>query len=124
MTEQEILEGNNLIAQFMGYIQEETIDEGWLMWKRNKQDAISFRTLTFEKNWNELMPVLDRIESLTAEDGRGVVNFVVTQDSVYCVISQGGEAIIADYQGETRIECTYGAILKFIKWHNQDPTHQ
>lgn len=70
-------------------------------------------------NWSQLMPVIDKIESFTGIDGRGIVNYVVTLDTNYCVISLGGEEIIADYQGETRIESAYKAVVKFIECYNQ-----
>ena len=78
------------------------------------KDYKAGKDLLYHYYWNDLMPVVDYIESLTGEDGRGKVNYVVTMDSSYCVISLGGEEIVADYQGENRMDSTYNAILKFI----------
>jgi hypothetical protein len=122
------LEGNELIARFMGYIQEETVDEGWLMWKRNKEDAISFRTLTFDRNWSELMPVVEKI---------GQTHNIRIQVSICSItmryfdrkqymkkhnVSFDEVPPIAECNESTFIGNVWHCVAGFIKWYNtQNP---
>lgn len=116
------LDSSNLIAEFMPNMV-------WIIpgnpayppyWRRIDKEGLPIKDfkagkeLTYHYYWNELMSVVDYIESLQGEDGRGKVNYVVTIDSSYCVISLGGEEIVADYQGENRMDSTYQAVIKFI----------
>lgn len=121
MEQSEIIEGNRLIAVFHGWKHIPTPKgkgKGYWDFPEWKRASWSEESLEYHRSWDWLMPVVDKVESLTVEDGRGPVNFIVSMDSTYCVISQGGEGVVADYQGDNRMECTYHAILRFIRWYN------
>lgn len=76
----------------------------------------------FEIDYNWLMPVVEKIESLTMEDGRGEVNYVVTIETDYCVVSVGGEEVVAEAQafdsGISKIGIVYECVVKFTEWYN------
>src|SRR4051812_17481784 len=71
--------------------------------------------------WNTLMPLVDKIETLESEDGRGQVPYVVTIEPQYCVISRGGEAVLWETQSEPdepKIQTVWETVLKFIEAYN------
>ena len=72
----------------------------------------------FHKDWNWLMEVVDRIESLLwKEDNYFNVTIGAT---CYCVIRDSfGDTIEILKDGKTKIEATYNAVVEFIKWYNE-----
>lgn len=82
---------NYLIAKFMG------VDTSKL-WKS-----------MYDTDWNELMPVIDRIEAL---------GYSVNIISKSCSIFVNREWQFR-YTSDTKIEAAYNSVLSFIKWHNQ-----
>jgi hypothetical protein len=121
MTHEETVEGNVLIAGFMGYetdndngvlhfiIPEHPIEVHWM----GNADRYERDMLKYHQNWEWLMPVIDKIESLGSK--------VQTSTSPrcsrhYCEIRVFG---FAHEWADTKIEAAYNAIVKFIKWYNQ-----
>lgn len=109
---------NRMIAEFMGGFLRD-MGNGDMVW-----DHEHFMSplvckgqfeLKYHELWEWLMPVVDKIESLTGTDGRGDPNYVVTIEGCYCVISVGGEEVVVERQLESKIESTYEAVLKFIE---------
>jgi len=63
----------------------------------------------FEYDWNWLMQVVDKIESL---------GFVVSISENVCYV----ETTLTDYYSEleeTKIQATYNACVRFVKWYNE-----
>ena len=133
MSNTSVIEGNKLIAEFMGakwLFQDDAIYHryGWFyeldntptkwtsLWHDNEH-------LQYHSSWDWLMPVVEKINALQVpEDSRGVVTYVVTIEPGYCVISAGGEGIVSEEQafdsGEPLIATVYRAVINFIKQHN------
>jgi len=70
--------------------------------------------LQFHKNWNWLMEVVEKIESL----GNNVEIF-----SFSCIIEPNDERDLFIQSGsvslnKSKIDATYNAVLRFIKWYN------
>lgn len=121
----EIVEGNWIIASFMGA----TITDGIGYTGRN----ISFPTetnglyvhkltdLKYNSSWDWLMPVVEKIEDLE----RGMA-YNVEMYNVWCVVTIGTQyAMTCDvefteikYRTESKIESTWRCIVDFIKWYN------
>lgn len=120
MTPKEILEGNKLIAEFMG-MKESVIKRGSLVWNE-KNILIDKNELKYHSSWDWLMPVVERIESL--DKLGGVVRIIQGQ----CKITSrmlGDSSVYADKSNymlmgvKGKLLSTYEAVVEFIKWYNQ-----
>lgn len=109
MLEQEILEGNKLIAEFMT--------------GKSKKSKVFFdlnccaNDLKYHSSWDWLMPVVEKIE---------LDNSAVVINNNECMIVHYGkpdESIEKDFSktftsGNTKIETTWIAVVEFIKFYN------
>lgn len=69
----------------------------------------------YESSWDWLMPVVEKIDSL--DDGK----YIVIIDPMITIISENGEAVVNECQAfDGRIKNTYGAVVEFVKWYNQN----
>lgn len=136
MTTEDIIEGNKLIAEFMGakYNQE----AGFYL-RPNEVFIINHgicdyttielgkgKVLHYNSSWYWLMDVVDKIEKLYRDK---VANFTVVIKGFCCEIEQSPyhanafkEVHFAEiYVTEkTKIGAVYTAVLEFIKWYNQN----
>lgn len=107
-----IKENNALIAKFMGYSQEQRKPfKGTTYWWK-EGDAIPKAYLTYNFDWNALIEVVEKIETVLPEDD---IIHISYKD---CVIplSEDGEEIWAT--GSQKIEAVYNAVCQFIEWYN------
>lgn len=133
-----ILEGNKLIAEFMGY-KKTSEDKDFTFYEHPDKKGIiiqseyNFKKFTthelmeargfiFNRSWNWLMPVIDKIEGL----------FPIVKTQSYC------QGIFYDFcieipkqlklldgrtfriSGETKIESVWLVVIEFIKWYNSN----
>jgi hypothetical protein len=109
MSEQEIIEGNKLIADYMG----EAIDvlgKFGQNWKKVIGDISPIPS--YHESWDWLMPVVSKIES----DG---YDFFMQPLECTIIDSEGYEVAIDTHMGiSTNIEGIWNCVIKFIKWHN------
>jgi hypothetical protein len=98
-------ENNKLIALFNGDIK--SIND-----KVSFNKNCSVNELKYDTDWNWLMVVVEKIESM---------NYYV--DIMNKAVSiNNDEDMIVDLSGKdfsTKIEAVYTAVLEFIKWYNQ-----
>ena len=97
MTQEQIVEGNKLIAEFMSDFILLTKDEAIVVRDR--------KTLCFHSSWDWLMPVIDKIRSMNEYSG-----FV---DHTSSIVDEGGVYINTKF-----IENTWKDVVEFIKWYN------
>lgn len=77
--------------------------------------------------WDNLMLVVEQINSYTEPDNGDAFCFNVTMDADKCEIhstpesKMGYTTIVSNEHGATFIEVVYLAVLKFIEWHNKQP---
>ena len=71
--------------------------------------------LKYDTDWNWLMPVIDKIESLDLWE----IDIYRQCCEVVFDLQFQMSAIV--YTGVTKIEATYKAVVKFIKWYNTQP---
>ena len=102
MTEEEIIKGNKLIAEFMGLHFHKI---GWVD-KYHIDGNYESIILDYNWSWDWLMPVIEKIESL---------GYAVRILDVGCGIE--GDLIIERF-GTTKIEGTLLTVIEFIKWYN------
>lgn len=111
----DIIESNKLIAEFMDFTYEK--DLGWFDSEGilpqiviDINDGNCFDELLFDKSWNWLMPVVEKIENLHEDCD---VWFYIAGCSInYC-------SILFDNNCDTKLEATYETIVEFIKWYKE-----
>lgn len=134
MTQEEIIKGNKIIAEFMGWKRSlieslSTVDLGGYytigvphsQTMYNKPYA-DIDLLKFNSSWDWLMTVIERVENISRDPLHG--KFGVYIGSNCCTI-QGSKMLtnvykvyFQDHYASTKIEATWVAIVNFIEWHN------
>jgi hypothetical protein len=101
-------ENNKLIAEFMKYGVFEHFTNTHVFGRVRNEE------LLFHSDWNWLMEVVEKIESL---------KFSILIGKNTCVIEQTYGKIALNLgvsKGKTKIEAVYNACVEFIKWYNQN----
>lgn len=135
---------NSLIAEFMGFrkvscirhengkyfdyslpdgfdliLEEEIEIESQRGWGLVSKGNVFISDLIFNSDWNWLMKVVDKIESI--EDGKYDVN--ILKNGTVIVNYGAGGMVICNNVGKIgyneKIEHTYQAVIDFIKWYNE-----
>lgn len=118
MQEQEIIDGNKLIAEFLCFKYRNQAK----YWGRYPLDDNSFlslkgevemHSLKFHSSWDWLMPVVEKIESLNFTTS--IYHLPKTLNTVKIL---SGGADVVGVNGETKIEAIYKTVVEFIKWYN------
>lgn len=116
-------ENNRLIAEFLGYKLQTDPTERFFGWYKSplgtwtKEIDLPFRT-----DWNWLMQVVEKIESLKI-DGLSF-NFQIEKDMVFFYYTHIREhkkqiEMFFEWGQKTKIGNTYKIAVEFIKWYNQ-----
>lgn len=105
-----IIENNKIIADFIG-------------WEKYSHDRYSniknfkiyyCEDLKFHSDWNWLMEVVEKIESLNYTTD---VQNIIGLGHYFRIYSAGADVItVRDY--DTKIKSVYRGCLEFIKWYN------
>ncbi len=116
MKDEEILEGNKLIAEFMGV----KIGIDKYSWRPGVIDPLREEHLAYHKEWGWLMPVVEKIEW---EHGKLFVieGFACT---VIAAANENPRVVPFKIKKHTnkKIDSVYQAVISFIKWYNlSDP---
>lgn len=126
MTKEEIIEGNKLIARFMS--SKFSSEYGYLI----GNEWFDLKQLFYHSSWNQLMPVLEKIESLIDD---GYKYDVVIGFKTYCGITRSKNMMrdtkrwesshtvnepdkIYTWKPSTKIEGIWIAVVKFLKDYN------
>lgn len=131
MDKQEIIEGNKLIAEFMGWTIEPGMEEDkdpYYNWNKGFSMAL-LSDLLFHEKWDWLMPVVDKISSLCAyENGTGITVLslhLLSNNQWRCHINYrkkynglNSEHKSIDIIKESLIKATWIAVTQFIQWFN------
>jgi hypothetical protein len=111
-------ENNKLLAEFLGLTLEQEQERIFIQGLGTKLIEETFNT-----DWNWLMEVVEKIESL---------GYISNQDSRICEGSLKPiyyfRIFIKHYRGQnvgyskanTRIEAVYNACVEFVKWYNEN----
>lgn len=120
-----MLEGNKLIAEFMGYHFKKNIERyAGTFYYKGKKRFVQPESLQYHSSWDWLMPVVEKIESIV-DSYHG--HFGVHISSNNCTIQATNfrsdkikepPMFFADHYGATKIEATWLAVVFFIKWYN------
>jgi hypothetical protein len=125
-------ENNKLLAEFFGgkYKNQTNIplndNEIWLPKFGVCHLGNNGKVLKFHNDWNWLMEVVEKIESLEFYPKNstciGFDSFGVEINKKRCDITRYGDFTLNLLQGNgsTRIESVYNACVEFIKWYNEN----
>lgn len=102
---------NKIIAEFMGATLTKDLQ---IMYPVYEGDSSYVKDLKYHLDWNWLMEVVEKIESLGYK-----VYILKWENSQYCSIYLNGKKI-AGNETNTKIEAVYNACLEFIKWYNEN----
>lgn len=109
MTEQEILDGNKLIAEFMGAkpCKQHPNTQLFLTIKNNKNSSLQYwHLLKYHKSWDWLIPVIDKIYSS---------DYYLD----YC-LSNLGQFNYGIHINTKFISSTFESVVKYLKWYNKN----
>lgn len=138
MNKEEIIKNNISLAKFLGgkvEVWEERDNLGERIYKDDEymffEDSFEVflpEELEFHKNWDSLMQVVERIESINDEEyGKFSVNIhnnVCDINSIKGWLVPENESMWA-YMSDpnaifpTKIESTYYNVVKFVEWYNE-----
>ena len=142
MTTEEIIEGNKLIAEFMGFqkcncirnengryydyhlsdkfelIKEVKIwIEGEHGFGLENQDMCFIEDLKFHSSYDWIMPVVEKIEQLLFPNDV-FYNIHILGGCCVCIISSDMDEL-GQYSEPTKILTVFKAVVEFIKWYNE-----
>lgn len=104
MEDKEMVKSNNiLLAKFLGLETSKRTSNGW------EDCQFSFRV-----GWDSLMLVVSKIEIL--EGGKFTVTISVNTCTIWNWLNNVEICNYAD--SPSKLESTYNACVKFVKWHN------
>jgi len=126
MTPQEIIEGNKLIALFLGYVKSSsdkdftfyTHPDGKGIITQSEHDYTRYythelmeaRSFLFHRSWSWLMPIVEKIESL----GYPVK---IKMNDCWIILPDVEEF---GANKDNKITSVWTAVVSFIKWYNQN----
>lgn len=118
MTDEEIIQNNILIAEFMG-LERTDKDYGEITYKGiSPGDVIWASQLKYHFSWDWLMPVVEKINTLPINIYH---KYVVEIKGTFCTIQNNNSSPPATMfikHGNTAIEAVYDVVIKFITWYN------
>ena len=84
----------------------------------NFKTSFTSEQTRFDKDWNWLMEVVDRIEAKKDEENNGYYYIEIYTKS--CMIFSNGNYIneIVSTSEDTKIKAVYNACVDFINWYN------
>lgn len=111
MTQEQILEGNKLIAEFIG-ANKRSVNFYKLEDEILAHEAdLKYHKINF-KDWNNLMKVVEKIRSL------GYKVMINDWSSIYRQKGAFTRESICTFSGKSMLENTYNCVVEFIKQHD------
>jgi hypothetical protein len=109
---QDIIEGNRLIAEFMGFYGNPTTKKPITSIEKDSK---------YHSSWDWLMPVVEKIERFFKIDGKEVEFRLICYEDEISIIAKytdkEWERIIeVNADGSGKLLNTYKAVIEFIKW--------
>jgi len=128
MKQNEILEGNKLIAEFMGMHIKESVDlyEHWIYPEskspfKHRNFTLDPSDLEYHLSWDWLIPAVEKIEKFD----NGVCSVLITGNACDIAFSTKYNMQGEDYDAPnfikikgSKISSAWSTVVDFIKWHN------
>ncbi len=137
MTQNEIIEGNKAIAEFMGYkfnvragktkhilmsvINPEETEWTFATWIKEDLDEYIKNRLPYHASFDSIMPVVEKIENMD-----GLIHFIIRKQYVKCECYNPFSTFTISAQGippNDKITAIWLAVVSFIKWYNTTKTN-
>ena len=115
MTNEEIIKGNKLIAEFMGAKMIVDDWDGISLIRFPDESTKHLGALKYNSSWDQLMEAVEKIE-------KNCWIIITTRVSkTTCAIYQPYKEfeIISRGDSESKIEAVWVAVVEFIKWYNE-----
>lgn len=107
------MEENKLIAEFMGLIESSIPNEYWTKKSTEGFGMGQMVELKYDTDWNWLMTVVEKIESLNYS-----LEINKQEELDYqCLITKGNNIVIQNFN-QIKIDAVYQAVVEFIKQLN------
>lgn len=111
--------GNEMIAKFMYPTFLEELESGQGSFKEDAYFKMfyfykDFDKMQYHSSFEWLMPVIEKIESFP--------NIVVSIAGTTCKVFNFKDLLFSQF-AETKIEATWGAVIKFIEYYNYNAGH-
>ena len=126
MEDEKIYQEELSIALFMGHSKSKVDGYIQLSSKEGDRYSTSLSSMGYRENWNSLMSVVEKIESLESPTGGhwGVFissNSCTIQDTELHLAIAGkiDFAYLDEVILKTKLEATYKAVVNFIEWYNK-----
>lgn len=136
--QKQITENNILLARFIGGLYN---NEGRLSLQKNEIWLPNFgvcniinnngKCLKFNSDWNWLMKVVEKIESLPHPIGSDIYNFTIIISNNGCEINSrevtnweniysSNYVFLNNKHTTSKIEAVYNTCVEFVKWYNEN----
>lgn len=104
------MKDNKLIAVFMG-MKPLNNDSSVLVFSTDRgNDIVSIDNLQYQKDWNLLMEVVEKINNLN--------NVVEIKENYVRIVNNQKIEVLVEVVSGSMIESTYGAVVEYIKLQN------
>ena len=107
----DINKGNELISEFMNIAVDNT-------------DPFWFKDQHYHQSWDWLMPVVNKIDSILADDDFVTISYnrclIEVHNTSWLFPDKDVNSLTIEGMGNTRIEATWKAICEFITWNNEN----
>jgi hypothetical protein len=126
-----LIESNKIIAEFMGFKPTGEFNsflDGQAFYSSKKSSAICLSQMPYMTNYEWLMEVVDKIESLPSKYVVQIGDVYSTDVNIFQLVYNSNvpslvKVIATDYlpiQFNNKKEAIYDACIKFIKWYNKE----
>ena len=105
-----IIEKNKIIAEFLNLTSQVIFEQVFAVCENGKTNFYKKDELKFHSDWNWLMEVVEKIESL---------GYRIEIVKHICRIYLSNKETIIISENTPKIEAVYNAVVEFIKWYNK-----
>lgn len=111
MSNEEILENNKLIANFMGV----QIGKELYSYRVGVTKPLQEKHLNYHKSWGWLMPVVEKIES---ENMMATVVIICSKCQITLFDFDSVPKFAKTIETNDKLKATWLCVVDFVKWHN------
>ena len=122
------MENNKLIAEFMGYSQPHPDYPNTTYWYKQGEEPLTI--LLFDTDWNWLMAVVEKLESMEIEVRMNshfstTLKYTLYQTQICYDLKHNNcdsTQLYLSYNNvyKNRKDSIYNAVVEFIKWYNEN----
>ena len=110
---------NELIAEFMGMTYGDPNDDSVMIQMTSQgNEVVPIESMKYHISWDWLMTVIDKIECTKTDDEDNSDSFFNVMIEVFECNINGRDICICE-NGNTKLEATYRAVVKFINQYNK-----